>query len=60
MKEFSCGDVIPDCGARFRVGSEAEMLAVCAVHAQHHHGLTEPQLPEDLAARVRAAIQTAA
>ena len=59
MKEYSCGDVVPGCGARFRVSNETEMLAVCTVHAQHDHGLTEPQMPEDLTVRIRAAIHTA-
>ena len=60
MKEYSCGDVVPGCGASFRVGSEAEMLAVCTVHAQHDHGLTEPQMPDELVARIRAVIRSGA
>lgn len=36
------------------------MLKVCTVHAQHDHGLTEPAMPEDLIARIRAVIRTAA
>lgn len=59
MKEYSCGDVIPGCGAQFRVNNEAQMLAVCTVHAQHDHGLTEARMPDDLSVRVRAAIRPA-
>jgi len=60
MKEYSCGDVVPGCGAEFRVGSEEEMLLLCTVHAQHDHALSEPQMPEDLIARIRAVIRTTA
>ena len=60
MKEYSCGDVVPGCGARFQVTDEAEMLKLCTVHAQYDHGLTEPQMPDDLIARIRAVIMTTA
>jgi len=60
MKEYACGDVVPGCGARFVVTDEEEMLAVCTVHAQHDHGLAEPQMPDDLIARIRAVIHTTA
>ena len=59
MKEYSCGDVVSGCEAQFRVNNEAQMLAVCTVHAQHDHGLTEERMPDDLIARVRAAIRPA-
>jgi predicted small metal-binding protein len=58
MKEYACGDVVPGCGARFRAADEDEMLALCTVHAQHAHGLTEPAMPDDLIARIRAVIVT--
>lgn len=58
MKEYSCGDVVPGCGAKFRVQDEAEMIAVCTVHAQQAHGLTEPAMSDDLIARIRAVIRT--
>ena len=58
MKEYACGDVVPGCGAQFRVTSEVEMLALCTVHAQHFHGLTEPQMPSDLVQRIRAVIRS--
>lgn len=60
MKEFSCGDVVPGCGARFRAGSEAELQAIATVHAQHAHGLTGPRMPNDVIARVHAAIHDTA
>ena len=60
MKEYSCGDVVPGCGAQFRAGSEAEVLALCTVHAQHEHALTQPQMPDDLIARIRAVIRVTA
>lgn len=60
MKEYACGDVVPGCGAVIRVASEAEMIAVCTVHAQHAHDLAEPQMADDLIARIRAAIHTTA
>ncbi|TFV51552.1 DUF1059 domain-containing protein [Blastococcus sp. TF02A-35] len=60
VKEYACGDVVPGCGASFRVSSEKEMLAVCTVHAQHDHGLAEPQMADDLIARIRAVIRSVA
>ncbi|MCA0143977.1 DUF1059 domain-containing protein [Blastococcus sp. LR1] len=60
MKEYACGDVVPGCGASFRVSSEEELLAVCTVHAQHDHGLTEPQMSDDLISRIRAVIRSVA
>ena len=60
MKEYDCGEVVPGCGARFRVPDETQMLALCTVHARHDHGLTEPDMADDLIARIRAVIRTAA
>lgn len=60
MKEYACGDVVPGCGARFRVSDEVLMLKLCTLHAQHDHGLTEPEMPDDLIARIRAVITTTA
>ena len=57
MKEYACGDVVPGCGAQFRAADETEMLALCTVHARHAHGLTEPQMSDDLIARIRAVIR---
>lgn len=60
MKEYACGDVVPDCGATMRAGSEEEMLALCTVHAQHSHGLDQDRMSDDLIARIRAVIRDAA
>lgn len=58
MKEYSCGDVVPGCGARFTAYTETEMLAICAVHAQHAHGPTEDAMPDSLIASIRAVMLT--
>lgn len=58
MKEYSCGDVVPGCGARFTADTETEMLALCTVHAQHAHGLTEDAMPDSLIASIRAVMST--
>lgn len=57
MKEYACGDVVPGCGAVFRVRSEVEMLAVCTVHAQQDHGLEGARMPDELVASIRAVIR---
>lgn len=59
MKEYSCADVVPGCGARFRAQDEQEMIALCTTHAQHAHGLTGPAMADDLIARIRAVIHDA-
>ncbi|NJC69102.1 DUF1059 domain-containing protein [Planosporangium thailandense] len=53
MKKFRCGDIIPGCDAVY-TGDEASILAAAAVHATADHGL--PEFPDELAARVRAAM----
>lgn len=60
MKEFSCADVLPGCGARFRGASTAEVEALVAVHARIGHGLPAADMPAEIAARVRAAIRDSA
>jgi len=56
MKAFRCGDVVPGCGRAFS-GTEDQILAEVAQHAQHDHGLVE--IPAELVAQVRSAITTA-
>jgi len=56
MKEFACGELVPDCTARFTATTEDEILLAVAEHARRHHD-AEP-IPE-LAAAVRAAVVTA-
>lgn len=41
MKEFSCGDVVPGCKAKFRARSDDELLAQVARHAREGHGIQE-------------------
>ena len=47
MKEFSCGDVVPGCVAKFRAASDAQILEQVAAHADADHGLKE--VPPELA-----------
>lgn len=48
MKEFSCGDVVPGCTARFSAKSEDQIINDVAVHAERDHGMAE--IPEDVVA----------
>ena len=57
MREFRCEDVIPGCGAMFRADSDAEILSLATVHAGFGHSGTTPEMPPDIAARIRAAIR---
>jgi predicted small metal-binding protein len=57
MKQFACGDVVAGCTRTFR-GSEDEILAAVAVHAQADHGLTS--IPDGLVAQVRESMVLAA
>jgi predicted small metal-binding protein len=41
MKEFSCGDVVPGCKAKFRARSDDELLEQIARHAREDHGIGE-------------------
>jgi predicted small metal-binding protein len=54
MKSFACGDVVPNCSARFRAETEDDLLRQVAQHARDDHGLTD--LPEGLISAVRARI----
>ena len=55
MKEFSCGDVVPNCDARFVGETDDEILASVAAHAESEHGMTE--VPDELVADVRRKIR---
>lgn len=57
MKEFSCGDVVPGCSARFR-GTEPQIMSAVEDHARAHHGL--PEVPAPLVVQVRQALRDAA
>jgi predicted small metal-binding protein len=54
MKHFSCGDVVPNCRARFEGATEAEILAKIAKHASEDHGMTS--IPDDMLQTVRSHI----
>jgi predicted small metal-binding protein len=41
VKQFSCGDVVPGCGATFVATSVDQVLDAVARHASHAHGLDE-------------------
>lgn len=56
MKEFSCGDVVPGCKAKFRAASDDEILQSVAQHAHDEHGLSE--VSPELVAAVREHIRT--
>ena len=58
MKEFSCGDVVHGCKAKFRARSEEEILAHVAEHARNDHGLTHvsPELVSAVKQHIHAAL----
>ena len=58
MKEFSCGDVVPGCGAQFRGDSDEDILAQVARHAAADHGIAAPDA--ELVDAVRSKIRVAA
>ncbi|MGE3960190.1 MAG: DUF1059 domain-containing protein [Dehalococcoidia bacterium] len=57
MKEFSCGDVVPGCGARFQGDTEDDILAQVARHAAAVHGIAAPdaELVEVVRSKIRVA-----
>ena len=55
MKQFSCGDVVPGCQAKFEADDEAELLAQVAAHAKRDHGMDS--VPDDVVAQVKAKIR---
>lgn len=58
MKQFSCGDVVPGCEARWTAQDDDALLALVAAHARDDHGLAE--VPAELVDQVRAHITTVA
>ena len=58
MKQFSCGDIVPNCEARFDAETEDEILTLVAVHARDDHGL-DP-VPDDIVIQVRGHIHDVA
>lgn len=58
MKEFSCGDVVPGCKAKFRARSDEELLEQIAKHAKEGHGIQ--QITADLVSAVKRNIHVVA
>lgn len=58
MEQFSCGDVVSGCGARFVCSTEDDLLAEVAAHARVVHGLTD--IPDSLVEQVRSNVVTVA
>ena len=54
MKEFSCGELVPGCEARFQGESEDEILRQVATHARDEHGMDE--VPPEVVDTIRASI----
>ncbi len=55
MKQFSCGDVVPGCTARFLGSSDEEILTAVADHARRDHGMSD--IPAAIITMVQAHIQ---
>jgi len=56
MKQFSCGDVVPNCTRTFLAPTDEEILAAVAAHARDDHGLTD--IPPELVDQVRRHIRS--
>ena len=57
MKQFWCGAVIPNCGAKFKGKDEADILQQVAEHAAKDHGIQ--QVPASVVEQVRQQIREA-
>jgi predicted small metal-binding protein len=55
VKQFSCGDVVPGCTAKFLASTDDEILTAVAEHARRDHGMAE--VPVAVVTMVRAHIQ---
>jgi predicted small metal-binding protein len=55
MKQFSCGDIVPGCTAKYELPTEAELMAAVAAHARDVHGIQEvsPQMADEVRTRIR-------
>lgn len=51
MKSFACGQVVPNCEAKWVCATEEELFAEIAQHAEKAHGLTN--IPPELVEQVR-------
>jgi predicted small metal-binding protein len=55
MKQFSCGDVVPGCTAKFTYATQEEILEAVAVHASDAHGIREvtPELVSAVSSHIQ-------
>lgn len=58
MKQFSCGDVVPGCTAKWVLDDDEAIFSAVARHAADDHGITE--VTDELVQAVRAHIRVAA
>jgi predicted small metal-binding protein len=54
MKEFTCGELVPGCTAKFQGESDDEILERVAVHARDEHGMDE--VPPEVVDKIVASI----
>jgi len=57
MKEFACGDVVPNCHQTFAADTDDALLRAVVRHAQTDHGMTI--VTDDVVEQVRQKIRTA-
>ena len=51
MKQFACGDVVPDCVETFQAEQDEQILQEVRDHARRDHGLEDLPAPLVLAIR---------
>ena len=55
-KHIACGDFVEGCSFTAEAATESELVEQVKSHAEHDHGVKE--ITPELAAKVKAAIQT--
>jgi predicted small metal-binding protein len=55
MKQFTCGDIVPGCTARYQLATEDDILTAVAEHAREVHGIVV--VPPEMVAEVRSRIR---
>lgn len=55
MKHFSCGDIVPGCGAMLSGSTEDEVMQQLAEHAKEAHGMSSmtPHMQKQVKASIR-------
>lgn len=53
MKQFACGDVVPDCSEVFQAEREEQIMQAVGEHARRDHGIDDLPAPLLLAIRQR-------